>query len=300
MLNAILIVLSAFTYYFYAAKADFEAKRFDEAYMTLLLCEKLNPEDGMTKQYLGMISTALSKPEQAKAYYAEAYRLAPDDLWESYAEALFRSGDKKERKQAIRIMERAARTHSKDPDTWSMLQNAYVKNMQFKDALRVQDKLDELKGYDEYSAYTRYQLYRFMNKPKDALKEVDHYLSLEPRDMEFQVLRVQLYEVLHVDWTKLEAAYQTLLEYNPYNMMLLNNYAYGLAINGGNLSQAESMSMKTLLAEPNNPVYLDTYAWILHLQGNDSLARFYIQKAKDNMGTLDDKELLKHYTIIMK
>ena len=252
----------------------------------------------MTQQYLGMLHAALHEPDKAKAYYQAAYRLDPHDLWENYAEVLLQSSKESERREGIRILEKAATEHSKEPEIWATLQNAYVKNRLFKQALKVQDKIDKLKGYDEYSAYTRYQLYRFMQKPKQALKEVEKYLALEPRDNEFQVLRAQLYEVLKVDWPKLEQAYKTVLEGNPFNIMMLNNYAYGLAINGGDLKQAEMMSMKTLQADPESPIYLDTYAWILHLQGNDTLAKFYIRKAKENMGQYKDNELIKHYRII--
>ena len=61
--------------------------------------------------------------------------------------------------------------------------------------------------------------------------------------------------------------------------MILNNYAYLLATHGGDLKKAERMSELTIREEPDNPVYLDTYGWILHLQGQDMLAKFYLQKA---------------------
>ena len=39
------------------------------------------------------------------------------------------------------------------------------------------------------------------------------------------------------------------------------------------------MSAITIREEPNNPYYLDTYGWILHLQGQDELALFYLKRA---------------------
>ena len=39
-----------------------------------------------------------------------------------------------------------------------------------------------------------------------------------------------------------------------------------------------------------------TYAWILHLQGQDVLARFYMKRAMEKAGELtDDQELKQHY-----
>ena len=63
---------------------------------------------------------------------------------------------------------------------------------------------------------------------------------------------------------------------------------------------AESMSQRTIQAQPDNATFLDTYAWILHLQGQDYLAAFYIQKALRNAAEEDKEEIEKHYKIIMK
>ena len=90
--------------------------------------------------------------------------------------------------------------------------------------------------------------------------------------------------------------YEKALVLDPENVYVLNNYAYTLAINGGDLKKAEKMSQKTIEKEPNNATYLDTYAWILHLQGQDVLARFYMKRAMEKAGELtDDKELKQHY-----
>ncbi len=53
------------------------------------------------------------------------------------------------------------------------------------------------------------------------------------------------------------------LQWKDDNVMALNNYAYYLSEQGKDLHKAESMSYKTIKAEPNNGTYLDTYAWIL-------------------------------------
>lgn len=69
----------------------------------------------------------------------------------------------------------------------------------------------------------------------------------------------------------------------PQNLYTLNNYAYNIAIHGGDIKQAERMSAETLKAEPNNAIYLDTYGWILHLQGQNALASFYLKRALENV-----------------
>ncbi len=93
--------------------------------------------------------------------------------------------------------------------------------------------------------------------------------------------------------------YEEVLQRDPKNIYTLNNYAYLLATHGGDLKKAERMSQITIEQEPNNAIYLDTYAWILHLQGVSSLAKFYIQKALDNIGNESgNEEIILHYNII--
>ena len=78
------------------------------------------------------------------------------------------------------------------------------------------------------------------------------------------------------------AAYDSSLVYNPSNIGTLNNYAYYLSLERRDLDKAEEMSYKTVKAEPNNPTYLDTYAWILFVKGNYAEARLYMDEAMKN------------------
>lgn len=96
------------------------------------------------------------------------------------------------------------------------------------------------------------------------------------------------------------SAYDSALELYPEDLYVLNNYAYTLATHGGDLKKAERMSAKTIKAEPTNATYLDTYAWILHLQGNDTLAKFYIERAKEYVKPEEaSEEIEEHYKIII-
>ena len=81
------------------------------------------------------------------------------------------------------------------------------------------------------------------------------------------------------------AAYDSCLQWKPDNIGCLNNYAYYLSINDGDLEKAETMSYKTIKAEPKNATYLDTYAWILFKQGRYAEARIYIDQALQNDST---------------
>lgn len=91
------------------------------------------------------------------------------------------------------------------------------------------------------------------------------------------------------------AAYDSCLQWKDDNVMALNNYAYYLSEQGKDLHKAESMSYKTIKAEPNNGTYLDTYAWILFMQERYADAKTYIDAAlKNRDSTENNSAVLEH------
>lgn len=94
--------------------------------------------------------------------------------------------------------------------------------------------------------------------------------------------------------------YDAAIKFNPKNIMVMNNYAYYLSLEKKELNKAEQMSAKTVELEPKNSTYLDTYAWILYQEANYSLAKFYIEKAIDNLPKGEDSSIiLEHYGDIL-
>lgn len=104
-------------------------------------------------------------------------------------------------------------------------------------------------------------------------------------------------DILHKMGDKKEAfaAYDSCLQWKDDNVMALNNYAYYMGENGEDLHRAESMSYKTIKAEPNNGTYLDTYAWILFKQERYADAKTYIDAAlKNRDSTENNSTVLEH------
>ena len=73
-------------------------------------------------------------------------------------------------------------------------------------------------------------------------------------------------------------AYDSALVYNPLDIAVLNNYAYYLALEGRDLERALDMSAKTIEMEPDEPIYIDTYAWLLFSLGRYEEAKAYADK----------------------
>ena len=101
----------------------------------------------------------------------------------------------------------------------------------------------------------------------------------------------------------------------PENLMLLNNYAYNVAVYWAKaqgtmsdeqraefkkfLDEAEKISETTVKADAINPFYLDTYGYILYLQGKYTLAKFYLEQAI-NYDKDKNYEVLEHYSDVLK
>jgi len=85
----------------------------------------------------------------------------------------------------------------------------------------------------------------------------------------------------------------------PDDLMGINNYAYIIACDGGDLDRAEALSKKTIDKEPLEPIYLDTYAYILMKKGKLTYAKFYIEQAIEYMKSAPDAVIYEHYGDIL-
>lgn len=92
--------------------------------------------------------------------------------------------------------------------------------------------------------------------------------------------------------------FEKVLEIDPENILVLNNYAYYLSELNQNLDKALEMSKITIEKENLNPTYLDTYAWILFKMENYDEAKLYMEKALKN-GGITNATLMDHYGDIL-
>lgn len=108
------------------------------------------------------------------------------------------------------------------------------------------------------------------NKDEDTDLHVDVYNYLA--DCYFEINESQ----------KAFAYYEKTLAIDSFNVQALNNYAYYLSLRDERLDYAEELAIRMLKAEPNNPTYLDTYAWILFKQEKYTQAQIYIDKTLEH------------------
>ena len=308
-----------FAYYWYSAHKAITEERYADGLALLEFCRWIKPDDGTTLSFIGTIYQALGQKERALGAFKEAFDAAPRDQWYKYSMALLELKNESGTLEALRVMEKAydsykakdksrksksrkskveSRKTTVDENLLEQLKRLYINEQQWKKALKIQDEIDNQKGYDAFSAITRYRIYAASGKPKKAIAAIDKYLELDPTDLRFLLFRLELMEYIGVKQSELYAMYEKVLHLDPYNLMVLNNYAYHLATHGGDIKEAERMSAMTIREQPDNPVYLDTYGWILHLQGQDELAKFYLHKALQVATDASRTEITNHLNAI--
>jgi tetratricopeptide (TPR) repeat protein len=100
------------------------------------------------------------------------------------------------------------------------------------------------------------------------------------------------------NYKKSDESFDSALNIDSNNIIIRNNYSYYLALRDTALKKAERMSKYTIDKEPENPTYLDTYAWVLFKMGRARKALKYIERAvKYDEGR--NPEILEHYGDIL-
>ena len=289
-----------FLYYYYEANRLILLQETEKARPIVEFCYLLNPNDANINNYLGYYAKEDGNIPEMIAYFKKAYELAPSDYWYNYNILLLQTEIKDKQLEAINNLKAVAKANKRDEDVHAVLQKAYLSLNLLPEALKVQDALDSIHGYNEQSAIQRYRLNTMMGKNKQAIQEIERYLKEEPENYQFHVFRLQLYEQTKQPADKLIEAYESVLRFDNRNMMWLNNLAWNICISGGDLNKAEELSRTTIMAEPSNSIFLDTYAWILYKKGDYEGAWFYIQRAKEHTTEETDKEIEKHWKAIKR
>ena len=211
---------------------------------------------------------------------------------------------RKRNAEAVAEFESMLNINSKNQQTWFQLIQLYISEQNFVQLLDVTDRaiqnLPEMPQWYFYRGITQFQLGKYNdaletnNKALTLLSETDNALK---SDIYAQIGDV--YYKLNNKQLAFEA-YDNALKANPTNVFVMNNYAYYLSEDKTDLKKAERLSAKTIEKEPKNSTYLDTYAWIFYQQGNYSLAKFYIERALDNLESEKDAGVItEHYGDIL-
>lgn len=170
---------------------------------------------------------------------------------------------------------------------------------------------------DSVAKYTAMALQRFPSDPELYLRKgsISAYMLNNPKEAEpayrealkyakTDSLRSVIYGVLGDNYQTLGdykncfKSYEKGMKLDTTNAVIYNNYAYFLSLRNERLDKALAMAEKAIRLSPNNPTYLDTYAWVLYQLGRYEEARTPMRQAV-SLDRTGNKELFLHYGDIL-
>lgn len=180
--------------------------------------------------------------------------------------------------------------------------------------LITESALSDFKSLDEYSqkaiklfpdrplGYLFAGLVNFQNK--NYAEAISYYKKGLVLVQSNAALSVQFYSFLGDAYHELDnnidsdQSYENALRLDPENSVVLNNYAYYLALRSEKLDQAKRMSFKAVDLDPENASNLDTKAWVLYKMKLYEEAKIVIEKAME-ISEENSAEVHEHYGDIL-
>ncbi|WP_210490042.1 tetratricopeptide repeat protein [Rufibacter aurantiacus] len=139
---------------------------------------------------------------------------------------------------------------------------------------------------------TAYLINKNYTKAAKSL-EYGRRLAGNNRDLQLQ-FNLQLGDAYHSleQYALSDQAYEAALSIEPNNPHALNNYSYFLSVRGQNLPKAKALASTLVAQYPDNPTYLDTYAWVLYKMKDYQEAKRLLEKA---VAVSSDATIIEHY-----
>ena len=214
----------------------------------------------------GDLYQGLNYPEEAKAMYLKSLELNPSNLnaWQNVLDYELRNG---ENDSVIVNSENAITYFPNQALLYFYGGTGYLSKNEYKKSVQMLEQGKKLSS-------SNLQLLALFNGQLG-----DAYNGLE-------------------DYEQSDKAYEAALDYDPENDHVLNNYSYFLSLRKEKLDLAERMSTKLVERNPEDPTYLDTYAWVLYNLGKYDDAKKYIEKAI-NFDETGSGTLVEHYGDIL-
>jgi tetratricopeptide (TPR) repeat protein len=188
-------------------------------------------------------------------------------------------------KEALPQYQAALKLNEQIYAVWEQIINIQTLLGHYSDAVKVGD--EALTIYPNQAGLYYYMAYALFktNKLDAAQSNLKTALQL---DVDNKSLQAQVYALqgdIYINQNNFSAAkasFEKAITAEPDNYLIMNNYAYYLALRNDDLTKAAKYAETAANAMPNNPSITDTYAYILFKQQKYELAKTWIEKALQN------------------
>ncbi|MBT3801552.1 MAG: tetratricopeptide repeat protein [Bacteroidetes bacterium] len=206
-----------------------------------------HPENPRAFTFRGDVYTSLKEDKKAMSDYKTALGFEKNivELWKKVIGFELEKGHYK---SAIDFAEEALEYFPTSPEIYWLNGLAHLRLQENKNA---ENLLLQGLDYIVNDKWLQYQFYTNLGEVYNSLKE----------------------------YANSDKYFEMAMEIDTIDPFVLNNYAYYLSLRKDKLEKAKTMSAKSLEIDPDNPAYLDTYGWILYLNGEYAEAKEYIERA---------------------
>jgi len=173
------------------------------------------------------------------------------------------------------------KVHDLSPDNalgWLFSGIAYTHLDSLEEAKRDLLKALSLESEDPLGNYYLGTVYIQLNAYEEALPVLKQALSMRPKWISALNALANTYEGMEL-YSQADSVFQYALTVEANYALILNNYAYSLALRKERLDEALSMALRALEQDPDNGAYLDTVGWIYYVMNMPKEALAYLQKA---------------------
>lgn len=260
------------------------------------------PFDAKIKILAGMFNN-LKDSTTAKNINAMSRRLAEKNPDNPKALALY--GDVlyqlRQLPQALMQYQAALKLNDQIYAVWEQIINIQTLMGKYPEALKVAD--DALTLYPNQASlyyYTAYALYK-TKQNETALKQLSTAQQLNADNKNFIAQVYALQGDIYISQNNVnqaKAAFDNALTADPNNPLIMNSYAYYLALRDDDLQKAEKLAQTASSALPFDASTADTYAFVLFKQKKYDQAKIWIEKAIQNNNT-NNGVYLEHYGDIL-
>lgn len=215
-----------------------------------------------------------------------------------YGDVLFEAGDLA---KSLSYYKKALKLTDQLYVVWEKSLNIQILMGQYKEMIEMGEAA--LSVYPNQAILYYYMAFSLHREAKntEALSYIKNSLQLDGENRSLQALIFALQAEILIDENKLpeaDLAFNKAVEADPENYLIINNYAYYLALRGRQLAKAESLIAVAAEAMPADESVADTYAFVLFKRGKYTLARTWIEKAIKN-NEADNSVYFEHYGDIL-